>query len=88
MSGPRSTLAWQRVRAQVIAEESACWICGRTEFVSKRCHPHSRSVDHIRALAVGGPLLDRRNLRLACFGCNSSRGVGSSMPLAPRSEQW
>ncbi len=85
MSGPRSTVAWQRARARVLAEESACHICGESDFVCLARHPRSPSVDHLVPLVLGGPLLDRRNLRLAHYGCNSSRG---SKTTAKRSEDW
>ena len=88
MSGPRSTVAWQRARAEVIASESVCWICGASDFVRTSRHRRSASVDHVIALAVGGSLLERSNLRLAHLGCNSARGTGRGKPLAPRSERW
>lgn len=86
MSGPRSTVAWQQARLRVLAEESACHICGGTLFVARSKHPQSRSVDHVVPLVLGGSLLDRRNLRLAHYGCNSSRGAKAPRPS--RSEDW
>jgi 5-methylcytosine-specific restriction endonuclease McrA len=71
----------------VLATESTCWICGQSDFVRVGRHPRSPSVDHVTALAVGGHLTDPANLRLAHYGCNSSRGVGlGSLPA--RSEAW
>lgn len=83
----RSGRPWQRVRLQVLAASTVCWICG---------HPGSTTVDHVKALALGGSLLDPANLRPAhgvegCSTCgrkcNSSRGT---RPVAPpvRSRNW
>jgi 5-methylcytosine-specific restriction endonuclease McrA len=65
---------WREVSAQVYAEETHCWLCGR--YVDQRLdprHPRSRSADHLRQLQHGGVPTDRANLRLACRGCNSGR---------------
>lgn len=89
MSGPRSTAAWQRARHAVIQTETTCWICGGHQFVDQPRHPNSRSVDHINRLADGGNLLDRHNLRLAHYGCNSWRNNHHGQrPTNPRSETF
>jgi hypothetical protein len=77
----------------VLAEERLCWLCLAKDdpdagvFVDVPRHPRSRSVDHVIALAAGGRLLDRSLLRLAHYGCNSSRGARVAAS-APRSEDW
>ena len=79
------------MRAQVIAEESYCHLCHGTEFVDEPRHPMSRTVDHVVPLAEDGRLLDRRNLRLAHYGCNASKNARPRMRAsvdAPRSEEW
>lgn len=81
---------WQVVRARVIAEETMCSICRGTEFIDVPRHPRSRSVDHIVALVEGGARYDRRNLSLAHYGCNASKGASRhARPSVPdRSEEW
>jgi 5-methylcytosine-specific restriction endonuclease McrA len=67
---------WEAVRAQVLAEESVCHICGRE--VDKRLSgddPLGPTVDHVRRLADSGTN-ERANLRLAHRRCNSSRHGG------------
>lgn len=70
----RAGTAWNKLRAQVFAEESNCWICA--QYVDQdlpRTHPMSRTVDHIMQLSHGGPPLDRQNCRLAHRRCNGRR---------------
>jgi hypothetical protein len=65
---------WRRVRAQVLAASTVCWVCG---------HDGSDSVDHITPLALGGAALDPANLAPAhhkpCTTCgrrcNTARGT-------------
>lgn len=65
---------WRRVRAQVLAASTVCWICG---------HDGSDSVDHVTPLAIGGDPLDPDNLAPAHHRpcpqcgkrCNIARGV-------------
>jgi 5-methylcytosine-specific restriction endonuclease McrA len=87
----RRTGAWRVVRAHVLAEESMCWLCKGVKFVNTPRHPLSRSVDHVVPLVEGGRPFDRRNLRLAHYGCNAARGARGRAPSsvdAPRSEDW
>lgn len=84
---PRSTARWQRVRLRVLREETVCWLCGEADFVAVARHPRSKSVDHVQALANGGLLTARANLRLAHFGCNARKAAGEVGP-PPRSEAW
>ncbi len=59
----RSTYAWQRARAEQIARQPYCSVCGaRTRL----------SADHIAPAAQGGALLDRANLQTLCLSCNAS----------------
>jgi 5-methylcytosine-specific restriction endonuclease McrA len=70
----RSGRPWDRMRAQVFAEEATCCWCGG--YVDQRLpptHPMSRTVDHVVALAKGGDPLKRSNLRLMHRKCNSIR---------------
>lgn len=57
-----------------------CFWCDRMT-VLKRCPapgepelPARATVDHILPLSKGGAMWDHRNVFLACFRCNSSRG--------------
>ena len=51
---------WQRVRQRVLREEPTCRICGAP----------SSDVDHIVAVADGGGMYDRANLRSLCADCH------------------
>ena len=71
----RKSRAWQRLRAQVIAESNGiCGYCRRPvdRSLSGR-HPDGPSVDHIVALVDGGMLLERANLMLVHVRCNSAK---------------
>ncbi len=59
---------WREVRAQVLAEETECWICGG-EDLDDGDH---WSVDHVRERRHGGDN-SRANLRRAHLSCNASR---------------
>jgi len=69
---------WSRLRAQVIAEEDCCGICGRPVDKSLR-HPHpaSAQVDHVAPVSRAPELtMTRSNLRLVHRLCNLRRGTG------------
>lgn len=84
----RTGRPWRRIRAQVLAESTTCWICG---------HDGSDTVDHVIPLSRGGDPLDPANLRPAhgvkgcptCKRrCNQSRGTRPTF-LAPKaSRNW
>jgi 5-methylcytosine-specific restriction endonuclease McrA len=85
----RSGQAWEVLRSQVFAEESVCWIC--LELVDFEAAPRtapSPSVDHVKP-AITHPHLamERSNLRLAHYGCNSRRSARGEMPYTP-SRDW
>lgn len=70
----RSGAAWLRLQAQVYAEETHCWWCGKWVDQSlDRRHRMSRTVDHVLELWEGGDPLDRANCRLAHRRCNSEK---------------
>lgn len=65
----------------MLVEEDRCVRCGRwmsTDVpyrdAAGKVDPRSASVDHVVALAEGGALLDRSNVRLAHLGCNARAG--------------
>ena len=58
----------RRVRAQVLREETTCWICGRPGSPGDPL-----TADHIDARADGGTNT-RENMRAAHASCNSRRG--------------
>jgi len=84
---------WRRLCARVYAEETHCIRCGR--WVDKdlpyrnprtgQVNRWSKSVDHKRALHLGGAPLARDNVGLAHFGCNSSHGARVGKPNASTS---
>jgi 5-methylcytosine-specific restriction endonuclease McrA len=66
------------VRAQVMAEEDNCHICGLP--VDKELPPYlpgSPTVDELIPVSKGGSPYDRSNTALAHFGCNVRRGNGT-----------
>ncbi|MER6534698.1 HNH endonuclease [Streptomyces sp900105755] len=71
----RAGTAWWAVQAQVFAEETNCWLCGKwvDQTLDGRTHPMARTVDHVRELWEGGDPLDRSNCRLAHRRCNSAK---------------
>ena len=60
----------RRVRAQVLAEESICWLCGKPGTVDDPL-----TLDHVVPRAHGGPTA-RANCRAAHSSCNKRRGTG------------
>ena len=82
MTNHRTTWSAQKLSERVYAEETHCWLCGfEVDQTLPRGHPRSRSVDHIVPLSKGGNPYERSNARLACLGCNSSRGNGDREPF-------
>lgn len=83
---------WRRLQAEVYRTETHCWLCGG--WVDQLLHwldDWSRSVDHVIPLSLGGPPLERWNVRLAHRICNSRRGDGQG-PVRPElgelSREW
>jgi hypothetical protein len=89
----RKTRRWRRVRAEVLAASTVCWLCG---------HEGAASVDHeppLRELrALGLDPEDPRYLRPAhgalsrcktCGkACNESKGAGAPTRTVTRSRAW
>ena len=65
----------ERIRKQVLREETVCWLCGEPVNV-KLPHgtPASPEVDEILPVSLGGSPIDRKNCRLAHRLCNQKRG--------------
>lgn len=77
MANPRRANGTRRdqLRARVLREEDACWLCGKP--VDKTLPPHqhgSPEVDEIIPVSEGGDPLDRDNCRLSHRICNIRRG--------------
>lgn len=84
MSNPRRANGHRRnqVRAQVLREEDACWLCGLP--VDKTLPPYlhgSPEVDEIVPIAQGGSPTDRANCRLSHRICNVRRGQQTKAAL-------
>ena len=60
----------RRARAQTLAEELTCWLCGRVGTPENRL-----TADHVVPRAHGGRD-ERANLRAAHESCNKRRGEG------------
>jgi 5-methylcytosine-specific restriction endonuclease McrA len=71
---PRKTLRWQQLRAQVLAEERVCFLCGGAiQFAARPRSTWAPSVDHIIPLAAGGLPYARHNVRAVHAGCNARK---------------
>jgi len=79
----------QKLRAEVAAEESVCWLCGRLiDKTLPAMHPAAFEIDHIVPHAFGGPD-DRTNLRAAHRLCNQRRGTRPPETITPnQSRDW
>ena len=65
----------ERLRKQVLREESFCWLCGEEVDVKLQAGlPQSPEVDEILPISLGGSPIDRANVRLAHRLCNQKRG--------------
>jgi 5-methylcytosine-specific restriction endonuclease McrA len=62
----------KRIRKQVLAEESVCWMCGLPALPGDPL-----TADHIIPRAAGGRTV-RENYRAAHRSCNSRRGATQS----------
>ena len=74
---PFGTRLYQRAKAQMLAEESVCWICENPPWPDD-INPATGAydpitADHIVEVAAGGSS-HRDNLRMAHRSCNSRRG--------------
>jgi hypothetical protein len=85
--GPgRTGYRWRKLRAEVLAEEPDCWICGwRINPAVPNPEYLSPSVDHVVPLVEGGHPTDRSNLRAAHLGCNREREVARRRAARRRS---
>jgi 5-methylcytosine-specific restriction endonuclease McrA len=85
----RDTRALRRLRAQVKHDEHVCHLCGRPiDPDLKSPHPWSATIDHLVPYALGGPELDRSNVRAAHRKCNRDRGTGRRRDPRRRSRPW
>jgi hypothetical protein len=76
----------RRLRAQVLAEETHCGICGQPVDVTLPAGlPASPEVDEVQPVSLGGNPLSRENARLTHRLCNQQRGNGrrDRKPLQP-----
>ena len=86
--GPRrgeTRTAYQSLRRQVIADAH-----GRCEIrLPGVCTGDATTLDHIRAIAEGGAVLDRRNCRAACRPCNTRLGAQlGGRRLNVKNQRW
>lgn len=66
---------WRRLRELVLSEESNCLRCALpVDKALSGTAPGAPTVDHIVPLADGGAPLDRANVGLSHFACNSRAG--------------
>lgn len=86
----RRSLAWKYLCKQVYAEESNCWLChGPVDFTLPPRTRWSKSVDHIKSVVDYPHLaLVRSNVRLAHYGCNSSRQARGDTNEYEPSREW
>lgn len=82
------TPKWRKVRAQVLREESSCWLCGLPiDFDAAPRSSWAPSVDHVVPRSKGGDPYDRANLRACHVGCNSGRRERDPKPDR-KSRRW
>ena len=70
----------RKLRAQILAEEDLCHICG--ELVDKdapHLDPGEAVIDEIHPVSKGGSPYARDNCRLAHRRCNGRRGDGTRL---------
>jgi 5-methylcytosine-specific restriction endonuclease McrA len=80
---------WRKVRAQVLAESSTCYLCGMpVDKGLKYPQPMSASVDHVIPIAAGGDPLDPSGLRLTHLRCNLKKGSRVNRPVSKTSRKW
>ncbi|MEU8055701.1 HNH endonuclease [Microbispora bryophytorum] len=85
----RAGRPWRRIRAQVLAESSVCWLCGKwIDQTLPPQHPMSATVDHVIPISRGGPELDPSLLRPAHRSCNSRKGNRPEAKPSRNSRQW
>lgn len=77
MGNPRTGRPYRRMRAQILAEDDTCWICGKEG---------ADTIDHLVPISKGGSVLDKNNCLPACASCNSARGNGNKR--MPQSREW
>lgn len=66
--------AWRRIAAEVKANESICYLCGRpVDKALPVSSPYSAAVDHVTARSSGGSEEDMSNLHLVHKICNSQK---------------
>lgn len=63
---------WRKLRAQVLAAEPLCRVCGIAP---------SAEADHITPVAQGGALLDRANVQGICVPCHKRKTQRESRGL-------
>ena len=85
--GPREgrrRKAWEQVRRRVLIRDNE--IC---QMGLEGCTSRATTVDHIRPLAEGGAELDMKNLRAACWRCNTLAGARlGAQRLQMKSQKW
>jgi 5-methylcytosine-specific restriction endonuclease McrA len=85
----RSGRPWRRIRAEVLASNSVCWLCGHPiDLTLPATHAMSATVDHVVSLAAGGDPRGAENLKPAHRRCNSRKGAGEAQLNAPTSRPW
>jgi 5-methylcytosine-specific restriction endonuclease McrA len=89
----RTGRPWLRLRAQVIAEEHTCCLCGgQVDKTLPGTHPWGPTIQHVTSLNMGGAPRDRNNTRLAHRTCNLRAGDGSRRrrhtPPRKQSRAW
>lgn len=87
----RSGRAWQRLRDNLKAQRSPCWLCQQPiDYDLAWPDVRSFSADHVRPRSTfpeGAE--DPSNLRAAHLGCNSSRHADDAKPaLGATSRSW
>lgn len=83
----RAGRRWRQLRALVLSRSNICGICGKPiDMTLSGRAPMGPTVNHRRALVLGGKPYDLDNLEPAHNRCNAGAGPLEVPPV--RSRQW
>lgn len=80
---------WRRIVEQVKREETHCWRCGKpVNTALSGLHPQGPMAGHVIAVANGGAMYDRANVRLEHRRCGLQAGDRDTTRPKLRSREW
>lgn len=71
----RSTSTWKSLEKTLRKEDTVCYLCGGMVFVNTpHGYAYSPVIEHIVPISRGGDPMDRDNVALCHYVCNSKKG--------------